>query len=170
MKFNLFQILIITLIISKIFLFNINKKNKTPTPRGIMNKIQPTKLREKTTGKVEVINHSDKKEINRYVDAKRIAEGAFGTVDKAKDTKTNKYVAIKTSKNNSIGIPADTLREIGILKALGNKPNIMQLLNVSNNSGVFVLIFEFSNSDLGKVIRNRALSNYKQAARVSISI
>ena len=66
-----------------------------------------------------------------YQEISQIGEGAFGKVFKAIDQES-KVVAIKHIKFDSDeeGIPSTALREIGLLKALKNHPNIVHLLDV----------------------------------------
>ena len=58
--------------------------------------------------------------------------GAYGTVYKARDTLTDKIVAIKKVKLalTEDGVPMSVLREISLLKQLGkaNHPNIVRYI------------------------------------------
>ena len=58
---------------------------------------------------------------------KKLGQGAYGSVYKAKSIKTNQYFAIKVIKIEAYddGIPSTTIREINILKIV-NHPNIVK--------------------------------------------
>ena len=83
---------------------------------------------------------------------------------KAIDKRTRAKVAIKKI-NNAFASVIDaqrTLREIKILKDLGNHPNIMKLYNVyraRNNNRDLYLILEYRECDLLTVIRSNFCSN-----------
>ena len=55
----------------------------------------------------------------------KIGEGAYGTVFKAKDSKTGKWVAVKKIIIKNEGIPSSALREISALKELSH-PNVVR--------------------------------------------
>lgn len=58
---------------------------------------------------------------------KKLGQGAYGSVYKAKSIKNNQYFAIKVIKIEAYddGIPSTTIREINILKTV-NHPNIVK--------------------------------------------
>lgn len=62
-----------------------------------------------------------------YKIQKKLGEGAYGAVFKAKSVHTQKYLAIKIIKiqSDDDGIPSTTIREINILKIV-NHPNIVK--------------------------------------------
>lgn len=66
--------------------------------------------------------------ISRYEIIKKIGQGTFGVVQKARDRKTSKFVALKQLINHSAkeGFPITALREITILKKLSHK-NVLKI-------------------------------------------
>lgn len=66
--------------------------------------------------------------ISRYEVIKKIGQGTFGVVQKAKDKKTGNLVALKQLINHSAkeGFPITALREITILKKLNHK-NVLKI-------------------------------------------
>ena len=95
------------------------------------------------------------KEIDGYTEVCVIGEGAFGKVFKAVD-KNNKMVAVKYIKfeGEEEGIPSSALREISLLKALKEHPNIVPLVNVMYRpkEQMLKIIFDFYDYDLKKFI------------------
>jgi len=91
----------------------------------------------------------------RYVVLSKLGEGTYGTVYKCSDTKKNSTVAIKKIKYHyeGEGIPATSIREIGILRSL-NHPNIVGLKDIvhGDNSSLY-LSFEYMNMDLSGFIK-----------------
>lgn len=64
---------------------------------------------------------ADKKESleDKYVIVDRSAEGGYGVVFKARDSKTNQFVAIKHFKNVAKqGLPVSAVREINCLQCI----------------------------------------------------
>jgi serine/threonine protein kinase len=97
--------------------------------------------------------------VEEFTKLGRLGEGTYGTVYKAKDTKTNEIVALKRVKidiDNDDGMPITSLREIHILKQISH-PNIVKLQEIvvgSRQDSVF-LAFEFCDHDMSKLIDQR---------------
>eukprot|EP00798_Chlamydomonas_sp_ICE-L_P030380 gene30380-35388_t len=72
--------------------------------------------------------------MEQYEKLELIGEGAYGKVYKGKDIKTGKLVALKkTSQDMSEdGVPSSTLREVSLLKKLGESKNIVKLIAVEH--------------------------------------
>ncbi|KAI7733021.1 hypothetical protein M8C21_029814 [Ambrosia artemisiifolia] len=93
---------------------------------------------------------------DRYEFIGKLGEGGFGIVHKAIDKTTGKFVAVKFSKqnNNEQGIPARTLREIGILNMVSVSDFVVRLLAIEEINGRLGLVFEFLDTDLEKLINS----------------
>ena len=77
--------------------------------------------------------------------------GTYGVVYKAKNRKTQQFVAMKKIRleNEDDGVPSTAIREISLLKELQH-PNIVCLEDVLMQEGKLYLIFEFLSMDLKK--------------------
>ena len=84
-----------------------------------------------------------------YQKIEKIGSGAYGSVYKAKNIKTQKIVAIKRIKISldTEGIPSSALREITILRNL-NHENIEKILDVIATDTKLYLVFEYLDYDL----------------------
>ncbi|PKA60959.1 Cyclin-dependent kinase D-1 [Apostasia shenzhenica] len=93
---------------------------------------------------------------DRYLKRELLGEGTYGVVFKAIDTKTRKTVAIKKIRLGKYkeGVNFTALREIKLLKELKD-PNIIELIDAFPHKGNLHLVFEFMESDLEAVIRDR---------------
>ncbi|XP_072029429.1 cyclin-dependent kinase 4-like [Amphiura filiformis] len=97
-------------------------------------------------------------ESENYSVMAEIGTGAYGTVYKARDLNNGDIVALKKVRiqTGEEGMPMSTLREITLLKHLGNleQPNIVRLLDVcygvvSSNAEInLTLVFEYVEQDL----------------------
>ncbi|KAK9277866.1 hypothetical protein L1049_027423 [Liquidambar formosana] len=97
-----------------------------------------------------------KKVANRYLKREVLGEGTYGVVYKAIDTKTGMTVAIKKIRlgKQKEGVNFTALREIKLLKELKD-PNIIELIDAFPHKGNLHLVFEFMETDLEAVIRDR---------------
>jgi serine/threonine protein kinase len=89
------------------------------------------------------------------LDDRRIGEGTYGTVYRARDKQSNEIVALKKLKmdRETRGFPLTSVREINILLNLAH-PNIVKLLDVTVGrlrDKVF-LVFEYCDHDLATVL------------------
>eukprot|EP00270_Netrium_digitus_P007120 TRINITY_DN2067_c0_g1_i1.p1 TRINITY_DN2067_c0_g1~~TRINITY_DN2067_c0_g1_i1.p1 ORF type:complete len:172 (+),score=35.57 TRINITY_DN2067_c0_g1_i1:348-863(+) len=110
----------------------------------------------------------------RYIKGITLGKGTFGVVFKAHDTKTNHAVAIKKIHLGDYreGISVTALREIKLLRELRH-PNVIPLLDVYPNKRNLNLVFEFMQSDLEAVVRDRnsvlAAADIKSYMRMTLS-
>ncbi|KAL4297787.1 hypothetical protein GQ457_12G007500 [Hibiscus cannabinus] len=97
-----------------------------------------------------------KKVADRYLKREVLGEGTYGVVYKAIDTKTGQVVAIKKIRlgKQKEGVNFTALREIKLLKELKD-PNIIELIDAFPHKGNLHLVFEFMETDLEAVIRDR---------------
>ncbi|XP_078441275.1 cyclin-dependent kinase D-1-like [Wolffia australiana] len=105
-------------------------------------------------GSEEEVN--TKRFADRYLKREILGEGTYGVVFKAVDTKTGQIVAIKKIRLGAQkeGINFTALREIKLLKELKD-PNIIELIDAFPHKDNLHLVFEFMESDLEAVIRDR---------------
>ncbi|OMO50864.1 hypothetical protein CCACVL1_30188, partial [Corchorus capsularis] len=96
------------------------------------------------------------KKVANYLKREVLGEGTYGVVYKAIDTKTGKTVAIKKIRlgKQKEGVNFTALREIKLLKELKD-PNIIELTDAFPHKGNLHLVFEFMETDLEAVIRDR---------------
>ncbi|KAK8525927.1 hypothetical protein V6N13_017007 [Hibiscus sabdariffa] len=97
-----------------------------------------------------------KKVADRYLKREVLGEGTYGVVYKAIDTRTGQTVAIKKIRlgKQKEGVNFTALREIKLLKELKD-PNIIELTDAFPLKGNLHLVFEFMETDLEAVIRDR---------------
>nr|XP_007160499.1 hypothetical protein PHAVU_002G326800g [Phaseolus vulgaris]ESW32493.1 hypothetical protein PHAVU_002G326800g [Phaseolus vulgaris] len=97
-----------------------------------------------------------KKVADRYLKREVLGEGTYGVVYKAIDTHTGQTVAIKKIRlgKQKEGVNFTALREIKLLKELKD-PNIVELIDAFPHKGNLHLVFEFMETDLEAVIRDR---------------
>jgi cyclin-dependent kinase 2 len=89
--------------------------------------------------------------MRRFKDLKKVGKGSYGTVYRGKDTVENgETVAIKriSLKDELAGVPGSTLREISILKVLGDHVNCVKLKHVFHVETSLFLVFEYIENDL----------------------
>lgn len=104
----------------------------------------------------EVSQLLTKKVADRYLKREVLGEGTYGVVYKAIDTKTGQTVAIKKIRlgKQKEGVNFTALREIKLLKELKD-PYIIELIDTFPHKGNLHLVFEFMETDLEAVIRDR---------------
>ena len=110
-------------------------------------------------------------QVGRYKKVKKLGEGSYGVVYKGVDTSTEKVVALKKIKiyKDEEGIPANSLREIGVLKSLSH-PNVIKLLDVVyvGSQDKLYLVFEYMDQTLGAYLeQNRKLVSNPYITKVS---
>uniref|UniRef100_A0A8C3HXV0 Cyclin-dependent kinase 4 n=1 Tax=Chrysemys picta bellii TaxID=8478 RepID=A0A8C3HXV0_CHRPI len=93
----------------------------------------------------------------QYEPVAEIGVGAYGTVYKARDLQTGKFVALKNVRvqTNENGLPLSTVREVALLKRLEHfdHPNIVRLMDVcattrTERETKVTLVFEHVDQDL----------------------
>ena len=95
----------------------------------------------------------------RYEVIEKLGEGTYGTVFKCYDVKKQTVVAVKKLKfhHEEQGIPATSIREIGILRSM-NHENLVFLKDIvrddAEKNSVY-LSFEMVDMDLNTFIKNR---------------
>ncbi|KAF1883197.1 hypothetical protein Lal_00003381 [Lupinus albus] len=97
-----------------------------------------------------------KKVADRYLKREVLGEGTYGVVYKAIDTETGQTVAIKKIRlgKQKEGVNFTALREIKLLKEL-KYSHIIELIDAFPHKGNLHLVFEFMETDLEAVIRDR---------------
>lgn len=88
-----------------------------------------------------------------YMKIEKIGEGTYGVVYKARNKKTNQFVALKKIRLESEeeGVPSTSIREISLLKELQH-PNVVKLETILMQEGKLYLVFEFLSMDLKKYL------------------
>jgi len=87
-----------------------------------------------------------------YEIIEKLGEGTYGIVEKARHIPTGQIVAIKKVKidtSEDEGIPATTIREVSLLRALSH-PHIVALYACITKVNQLYLVFEFMEMDLKK--------------------
>lgn len=93
----------------------------------------------------------------QYEPVAEIGGGAYGTVYKARDLQSGKFVALKNVRvqTNEDGLPLSTLREVALLKRLEQfeHPNVVRLMDVcaimkTDRETKVTLVFEHVDQDL----------------------
>ncbi len=95
---------------------------------------------------------------SRYRDLKAVGKGSYGLVCCARDTLTNKRVAIKKIQSMSKHAvnAKHVLREIRLMRHLSGHPNIITLQNiyVEHGNDELYLVMDLMDSDLHKIIQS----------------
>eukprot|EP00118_Oscarella_pearsei_P000175 m.4373 g.4373 ORF g.4373 m.4373 type:complete len:316 (+) comp10621_c0_seq1:267-1214(+) len=96
-----------------------------------------------------------------------IGTGAYGTVYRAVNRRSGKHVALKELRllSQEEGVPVTTVREVTLLKRLGNigHPNVVKLFSVILKEGSKAreynirLVFEYLDRDLAQFMRDELL-------------
>ncbi|CAI8043389.1 Mitogen-activated protein kinase 15 [Geodia barretti] len=99
--------------------------------------------------------------LRNYEIRRRIGKGAYGIVWKSVDRRTGEIVALKKifdAFSNATDAQR-TYREVMFLQAFSSHENVVQLLNVvrAANDVDLYLVFEFMDTDLHAVVKNRLL-------------
>lgn len=96
------------------------------------------------------------KRLGKYKILRRIADGGFGTVYKARDTIEGVDVALKVSNVEELdaGTLSDFSREARVAANLEH-PNILSLKNADLLEGTFVLVYRLGDESLASRLRRR---------------
>lgn len=78
---------------------------------------------------------------------KRLGEGTFGVVFKAKNLETGEIIALKKIQMDEEGVPSTSIREISNLKSVSHE-NIVKLCQILYKGNKLYLIFEYLPADL----------------------
>jgi len=122
---------------------------------------KPPKFLSILTGDWNEINESDRfgkcRSVTEFEKLNRVGEGTYGIVYRARDTKSNKNVALKKMRleTQKDGIPVTGLREINILLNLQHE-NIVDMLEVvvgKSFESIF-LVMEYCEQDLASLLDN----------------
>lgn len=92
-------------------------------------------------------------DVDKFRKIEKIGEGTYGVVYKAKDTETERYVALKRIRleSETEGIPSTAIREISLLKELKHH-SIVQLYDIVIADDSLYMVFEYLTMDLKKVL------------------
>ena len=93
---------------------------------------------------------------DRFLAQEKLGQGTYGVVFRCLDRKTGLSVAMKkiTEQRPEEGVPSIAIREISLLREVQH-PNVVTLLNVVPRDRELVLIFEYVDQDLKKLIDSR---------------
>eukprot|EP00898_Chlorokybus_atmophyticus_P009224 jgi/Chlat1/931/Chrsp108S00040 len=96
--------------------------------------------------------------MDRYVKGGTLGQGTFGVVYQAEDRETGLVVAIKKIRLGKYkeGVNVTALREIKLLKEL-HHGNVIRLVDVFPHKRNLNLVFEYMESDLETVIKDRSI-------------
>ena len=79
----------------------------------------------------------------RYRTERKIGEGAFGAVFRARDLQTGELVAVKRVRlRDTRNLPVNALRELSVLRRLEH-PNVLALLDVRTDGASLALVTPF---------------------------
>ncbi|KAF8754813.1 hypothetical protein HU200_011429 [Digitaria exilis] len=95
--------------------------------------------------------------LDSYKRLKKIGEGAFGTVCKARDRRTGEVVAIKSAVGNGPGGAEALLREAALLAACAANPAVVKLREVARGSEAadLHLVLEYMGMSLHDIVSER---------------
>ena len=93
----------------------------------------------------------------RFTRMEKIGEGTYGVVHKCEDLTTGQLVALKRIRLDpeDEGVPSTAIREISILRELQH-PNVVRLLDVVCQEHRLLLVFEFVDQDLKRMMDRRS--------------
>eukprot|EP00188_Purpureofilum_apyrenoidigerum_P002815 Plantae.Rhodophyta-Purpureofilum_apyrenoidigerum.ctg2880.p1 GENE.Plantae.Rhodophyta-Purpureofilum_apyrenoidigerum.ctg2880~~Plantae.Rhodophyta-Purpureofilum_apyrenoidigerum.ctg2880.p1 ORF type:complete len:357 (+),score=59.56 Plantae.Rhodophyta-Purpureofilum_apyrenoidigerum.ctg2880:1113-2183(+) len=95
---------------------------------------------------------------SRYEKQSKLGEGTGGVVTKARDTETNRIVAVKKIRMGKAkdGISIEALREIKLLQEIQH-PNVIELVDVFASHTNVNIVYEYCLTDLEEIIRDRTI-------------
>jgi len=102
------------------------------------------------------MNHPPGTKVGIYVIEIEVGHGTYGTVFKAHNPNDGSIVALKEIPISSQdeGVPSTAIREIALLKQLQH-PNIVKFHDVVHLESSLVMVFEFLEHDLTKLMKHR---------------
>lgn len=94
--------------------------------------------------------------MSRYVMKEKLGQGTYGVVFRCEDSHTGQSVAMKkiSEQRPEEGVPSIAIREIALLREVQH-PNVVALLNVLPRDRELMLIFEYVDQDLKKLLDSR---------------
>ncbi|XP_050432560.1 cyclin-dependent kinase 12-like [Adelges cooleyi] len=141
------------------FIHTLRQRAKSPTLR------RPIVLNPLRTFTDINLTRTGLRNVDLYEIISQIGEGSYGQVYKAKEKKSDTFVALKKVRleNESEGFPITAIREIKILRELNHK-NVVTLkevvtdkediLEFKKGGGSFYLVFEYMDHDLTGLIES----------------
>ncbi|CAL8105696.1 unnamed protein product, partial [Calicophoron daubneyi] len=106
----------------------------------------------------------------KYIKEKKIGSGTYGVVYRVRDKRNGKAFAVKkiTVENFDDGIPASTIREVGILLELNiyKHPNIISIEEVIHRNSHISIVYEYADWDLKTFMEER---HYPHSSPYSLS-
>ena len=101
----------------------------------------------------------DTKWLSQYTLLKKLGEGTYGKVYRAKHIQTNKESAIKIiTTTGQEGITATTLRELVLMKKLQNKQNLINMFDYKILENKIYMVLDYIPKDLKSLYLNKDLS------------
>jgi serine/threonine protein kinase len=92
----------------------------------------------------------------RFTRLEKIGEGTYGVVFKCEDNTTGQLVAIKRIplESQDEGVPSTAIREISLLREISH-PHVVKLLDVVCQDRKLLLVFEYLDQDLKRLMDQR---------------
>ena len=108
-----------------------------------------------TPNSSQVQNNSSQRE--RFTRLEKVGEGTYGVVYKCEDNTTGQLVALKRIRldPDDEGVPSTAIREVSLLREV-HHPNVVRLLDVVCQDKKLLLVFEFLEQDLKRMMDLRA--------------
>jgi len=107
--------------------------------------------------------------VSEFEKVKKVGEGTYGTVYKARDKSSGQYCALKKVKISASQLfPVTSMREIALLQQLGAHPNVISLKEVlvgAKKDSVF-LSFEYCETDLANLVDKLQSQGYFNLAEI----
>jgi len=104
--------------------------------------------------------------VSDFDSLKKVGQGTYGTVYKARNIRTKCKVALKRIElDRGEGVSASTLREVALLKELRH-PRIAKLQSTFFTSSSIYLVFECCNGDLKQFMKKQRRLSLTTAAKI----